>query len=190
MSNSKEHGQSMILAAMMVGVLVMFILYLLVNVGGFYRDTRQIDQIATRAARDGTTALAWQSDGLTLAPLTGRILPSTQDNRQCLDVTQARLSTRKALARGLVIVQNRFANGITATSVASDTHNVYLTMAAGNPAGMGCASMGDTHPNGETYIHPWVYIRLTIPVKALFGDTTVLWRSETTVTSATTTRGG
>lgn len=189
--DNKEQGQSMILAAMMTGVLVMFILYLLINVGGLYRDTRLIDQIATRAARDGTTALAWQSNGLTLTSFSGQTLPSTQDNRQCLDITQAKIATRAALNRGLAIVQNRFAAGITATSVASDTTGTYLILAAGNPAGLGCSNQGDAHPvSGSAYAHPWVYIHLNVPVKALFGDTTVPWQAETTVTSATNTRGG
>ena len=193
MKTSFERGQAMVLTAVLASALLILAIYLLVNAGGWYQDTRQASQAMNRAARDGTTALSYNAS-LSLQPvISGTITPAT-DNQQCLDISEAKITARKSLERNLRPLEKHFqtASGqpLIAKDIADDTSGVYLQLAAGNPPALGCAATGDAHPSGHSYTHPWVYIRLHIPIRSLFGNFVVNWETETTATNTTSKQGG
>lgn len=190
-----ESGQTLVLTAFLGGVLILFVLYLLINVGGWYRDVRLLDQAAQRAARDGTTALSYSGSSLALQPVPDPDnLPPAPASHHCLDLERAKGVARAALARNLRPLQRKFiapdGTPLSAAAIAADTTGTYLVLAAGNPPGLGCSAGGDPHPAGETFSRPWVYIQTTIPVKAFLGAATLTRFSETTATSALSPRGG
>jgi len=175
---NRESGQAMILAAVMMLVIVMFMLYLIVNASGWFNASRATQQAVNRAANDGAAKLA-ATDGL---PLTGVANPSqpqlpTAAAQHCLDPAAAKAAALASLKQNLDWASTLYVTTegapLSPTQVISDTTGAYLIeLKAVNPPGLNCPQTdpAPTYPAGAVYPYqqPYLHLAVRLPMKAFF----------------------
>jgi hypothetical protein len=196
----KESGQSMILAAVMMLVIVLFMLYLIVNASGWFNAGRATQQALTRAANDGAAKLA-SSGSLPLTTIANPHQPQlpTAASHHCLDIAAAKAVTLASLQRNLAWSSSLYVTDdgqpLSPGQVISDTTGAYLVeLKAVNPPGLNCpqTDSAPTYPAGVTYTYqqPYVHLVARLPMKAFFWKYQVAPVYVIDVTSAIDPAGG
>lgn len=179
MSEKSETGQSMILVAVMLPIIVAIGLYLIVNALFWANAVAATRQAVKRAAQDGASAVG-RSESLPMTVITDPNQPDlpTATARHCLDPEHARLVTLESLEKNLALVPAAFVTpageALTPAQVAADTTGAcLLELKVVNPPGLGCPSTDTepTYPPGAMYSYqrPYVHLAVFLPVKAVFG---------------------
>jgi hypothetical protein len=196
----KESGQTMILVAVMMLVIVLFMLYLIVNASGWFNAGRATQQALNRAANDGAAKLVW-TGGLPLTTVANPNQPQlpTAASRHCLEPAEARAATLASLRQNLDWASTLYVTNdgapLSPTQVVSDTSGAYLIeLKAVNPPGLNCphTDYPPTYPVGAVYPYqqPYVHLAVRLPMKAFFWKYQVAPVYVVDVTSAIDPTGG
>ncbi len=176
---NSEPGQSMVMVAMMLPIIVAVGLYLIVNALFWINTVSATRQAIQRAAQSGASTLG-RAESLPMTVITDPDQPDLPSAaaRHCLDPERSRTVILKSLEQNLDMIPATFVTSdggpLTPAQVAADSTGTYIRdLKVVNPPALGCPTTDPdpTYPPGVvyTYRQPYVHLAVYLPVKAIFG---------------------